>query len=254
MSPILSRDGDLAVLTLNRPDKLNTLSFDVLREIDRLLADPVVRGARALIVTGAGDRAFCAGADIEELRGRRLVEQRDGAVFGQSVFQRLAQLPIISIAAINGYALGGGLELALACTFRVASPKTRMALPEIKLGLIPGYGGTQRLARLIGESRALELILTGRTLLADEAQRIGLVNRVADDAFVAAKALAAEVTGYSLPAVSFARDSVSRGLDLSLIDGLKLEADLSTLAYQTEDAEEGLAAFIDKRRPEFRDA
>lgn len=254
MSPMLCRDGDLAVLTLNRPDKLNALSFGVLREIDRLLADPIVRDARALIVTGTGDRAFCAGADIEELRGRRLVEQRDGAVLGQSVFQRLAQLPIVSIAAINGYALGGGLELALACTFRVASRKARMALPEIKLGLIPGYGGTQRLARLIGESRALELILTGRTLLAEEAERIGLINQLADDAFVAAKALAAEVTGYSLPAVSFARDAVSRGLDLSLVEGLKLEGDLSTLAYQTEDAEEGLAAFVDKRRPEFRDA
>lgn len=254
MNPILSRDGDLAILTLNRPDKLNALSFAVLREIDRLLSDSLVRSARALIVTGAGDRAFCAGADIEELRGRGLVEQRDGAVFGQSVFERLARLPIVSIAALNGYALGGGLELALACTFRVASRKTRVAFPEIKLGLIPGYGGTQRLARLIGESRALDLILTGRILAAEEAERIGLINRLEDDAFAAAKSLAVEVTGNSLPALSFARDAVSRGLDLSLVDGLRLEADLSTLAYQTEDAEEGLAAFIDKRRPEFRDA
>jgi enoyl-CoA hydratase len=254
MSPVLSRDGDFAVLTLNRADKLNALSFDVVRELDRLLGDASVRSARALILTGAGERAFCAGADIEELRGRRLAEQRDGAAFGQAVFDRLAKLPIVSIAAINGYALGGGLELALACTFRVASRAARFALPEIKLGLIPGYGGTQRLSRLIGEGRALEVILTGRAIPAEEAERLGLITRLADDAVAVAKELAAEVTAHSLPVLRLARDAVSRGLDLSLAEGLRLEADLSTLAYQTEDAGEGLAAFVGKRRPEFRDA
>lgn len=215
MIPVLTRDGDLAVITLDRADKLNALSFDVLAALGRLLDNPALRGARALVVTGAGERAFCAGADIEELRGRGLTAQRNGAALGQAVFERIARLPIVSIAAVNGFAFGGGLELALACTFRVATPKARFGLPEVKLGLIPGYGGTQRLPRLVGEGRALDLILTGRTMAADEAERIGLVTRMADDAFAGAKALAAEVTGYSLPVVGLARDAVVRALGLA---------------------------------------
>src|SRR5207237_103568 len=134
--------------------------------------------ARGLLVTGSGDRAFSAGADIKELMGRTLVEVRAGAMLGQSVLAKLDQLPMPSIALINGYAFGGGLELALACTFRLAAPGPKLGFPGIKLGLIPGYGGTQRLPRLVGEARATELILTGRTVDADEAERIGLVNRV----------------------------------------------------------------------------
>ncbi len=159
------------------------------------------------------------------------------------------------MALINGYAFGGGLEMALACTFRLAVPTAKMGLPEIKLGLIPGYGGTQRLPRLIGEGRALELIMTGRTVDAVEAERIGLVNRLltGDDPLAEALAFLGEITRYGLPALAFAKQAVSRALDLPVHEGLKVEADLSTLAFRTEDAAEGLAAFVEKRKPSFGD-
>lgn len=254
MNVALSQNGNCAILTLTRPEKLNALSFAILEEIGSALHKAETMSVRALIVTGAGGKAFCAGADIEELRNRGLMAQKRGAEFGQSVFDKLARLPLVSIACIDGYAFGGGLELALACTFRVASRRSRMGLPEIKLGLIPGYGGTQRLPRVIGEARALEMILTGRTVEATEAERIGLVNRLFDgDPLEAALAFAGEFTGHGLPALEFARSAVSRALDTPIAEGLRIEADLSTLAYRTRDAEEGLAAFVEKRKPEFKD-
>jgi len=256
MAVRLARDGDLAVLTLDRPEALNALSFAIIREIgdalDRVAADASVR---ALLITGAGDKAFCAGADIKELRNRPLIEQKRGAELGQRVFAKLDELPVASIALVNGYAFGGGLELALACTFRLASPNAKFGLPEVKLGLIPGYGGTQRLPRLVGEARALEIVLTGRTVDAGEAERIGLVNRLVEgDLLEAGKAFAAAFTRYSLPVLGFARRAVQRAHDLPLHEGLRVEAELSTLAYRTADAEEGMAAFEEKRKPEFRDA
>ena len=159
-----------------------------------------------------------------------------------------------SIAAINGYAFGGGLELALACTFRIAAPTAKMGLPEIKLGLIPGYGGTQRLPRVVGEARALELIMSARTVDAEEAERIGLVHRVVEgDVLAGAMAFARSFSAYGLPALKLARDAVKRALDVPLHEGLKLEADLNTLAFQTEDAVEGMNAFMQKRKPQFKD-
>jgi enoyl-CoA hydratase len=254
MTVELTRRDEFALLTLNRPEALNALSFAILAEISQALDEAATWPVRALIVTGAGPKAFCAGADINELRGRSLVDQKRGAELGQAVFEKLTRLPFASIAAINGFAFGGGLELALACTFRIATPNAKMALPEIKLGLIPGYGGTQRLPRVIGEARALELIMTGRTVGAEEAERIGLVNRrVEGDAVEAALAFAREFTIYSLPALGFAREAVTRALDLPVHAGLKVEADLSTLAFRTRDAEEGMAAFSEKRKPDFRD-
>lgn len=250
----LVRDGDLAVLTLNRPEALNALSFDLIRAIGAALDEAAGWDIRALIVTGAGEKAFCAGADIKELMGRPLMAEKAGAELGQRVFAKLDTLKVPSIAAINGYAFGGGLELAMACTFRVAGPKAKMGLPEIKLGLIPGYGGTQRLPRLVGEARALEMILTGRTITAPEALAMGLVNRLAEgDLLEAAKALAGEFMAYGLPALALARAAVQRALSMPLHEGLRTEADLSTLAYRTQDAAEGLAAFVDKRKPHFRD-
>lgn len=256
MAVELSRTGDLALLRLNRPEALNALSFEILGEIGAKLGAVVaMKGVRALLITGAGERAFCAGADIKELRNRPLIEQKRGAELGQSVFARLDTLPVASIALVNGYAFGGGLELALACTFRLASPNAVFGLPEVKLGLIPGYGGTQRLPRLVGEGRALEMIMTGRNVKADEAERIGLIHRVVDsDLMEAGAAFAAQFTRYSLPVLEFARRAVQRGGDVSLDEGLRIEADLSTLAYRTNDAEEGMAAFEEKRKPEFRDA
>ena len=255
MSVDVSQTGDIAVLTLNRPEKLNALSFAVLKQIDAALDQVKAMPVRALVVTGAGEKSFCAGADIEELRGRSLQAQLEGAQLGQAVFAKLGQLPFVSIAAINGYAFGGGLELALACTFRVGVRRAKFGLPEIKLGLIPGYGGTQRLPRMIGEARAMELILSGRTVEAEEAERIGLLNRLVDDnALAAALAFAAEFTPYGLLAQRFAHAAVSAALDNPISEGLKIEAQLSTMAYRTQDAEEGMAAFAQKRKPVFRDA
>jgi enoyl-CoA hydratase len=254
MSVDLSKRGNCALLVLNRPEALNALSFAILREIGAAIDEVATWPVRALIITGAGDKAFCAGADIKELRHRDLNEQKRGALLGQSILTRLTTLPFASIAAINGFAFGGGLELALACTFRLATRNAKMGLPEIKLGLIPGYGGTQRLPRLIGEARALEMILLGRTVAADEAERFGLVHRIVDgDCVDAALKFAGEFSSYSLLALGFAREAVLRAADVSLHDGLRIEADLSTLAYQTADAEEGMAAFSEKRKPEFRD-
>src|SRR5712671_7899313 len=237
----LLRIDELALVTLDRPEVLNALNFELLRDLGAAL-DQVAEGdGRALLVTGAGDRAFCTGADIQELMGRSLRAQREGAAFGQAVFSKFDTLPIPSIALINGYAFGGGLELALACTFRLAARSARLGLPEIKLGLIPGYGGTQRLPRLIGEARALEMILTGRAVMAEEALQIGLVNRLVDgDLIEAGKSFAREMTGFSLPALGFAREAVRRGLAAPLEQGLEIEADLNTLAFQTADAVEGM--------------
>ncbi|HZK91567.1 MAG TPA: enoyl-CoA hydratase-related protein [Stellaceae bacterium] len=250
----LARIDEFALLTLDRPEALNALSFETLREIDAALDEIAASDARALFVTGAGERAFCAGADIKELMHRPLAQQRRDAANGQRIVSRFGALPMPSFALINGYAFGGGLELALACNFRLALRSARFGLPEIKLGLIPGYGGTQRLPRLVGEARALEIVMTGRTVKADEAERIGLVHRLADgDLIEAGKAFAREMTGYGLPALALARDAVTRALDAPLDEGLKLEADLNTLAFQTADAAEGMMAFVEKRKAVFKD-
>ena len=256
MSIDLTRVDEFALITLNRPDALNALSFSLIANLGAAI-DEVGRGdARALLITGSGPKAFCAGADIKELTGRSMQAQYDGAVFGQATFAKLDLLAMPSIAVINGFAFGGGLELAMACTFRMATYNAKMGLPEVKLGLIPGYGGTQRLSRLIGESRAMEMILTARTVNAEEAHRIGLVHRLIDpdtDPVARGIAFAREFSGYSLPVLALARSAISRGMDMSLQDGLRLEADLSTLAFQTDDAAEGMDAFSAKRKPGFKD-
>ena len=250
----VSRRDEFALLTLDRPEALNALSFELLRDLDRAFGEVAKSDPRALLITGAGDRAFCAGADIRELMGRPQSAVREGARFGQRVLGRLDDLPMPSIAVIQGYAFGGGLELALAATFRVATKNARLGLPEIKLGLIPGYGGTQRLPRLIGPARASEIIMTGRTVGAEEALAIGLVNRLVEgDPVAAAMSFAREMTGYGLVALRLARDAVRRALDMPLAQGLESEADLNTLAFQSEDAKEGLTAFLEKRKPAFRD-
>src|SRR6266851_6162660 len=250
----LTRIDELALVTLDRPEVLNALNFELLRDLGAALDQVAGGDARALLVTGAGDTAFCVGADVKELMGRSLTAQREGAAFGQAILTKFDALPIPSIALINGYAFGGGLELALACTFRLAAPSAKLGFPEIKLGLIPGYGGTQRLPRLVGEARATELILTGRTVAADEAERIGLINHIVEgDLIEAGQAFAREMTGFSLPVLCLARDAIRRAHDLLLHDGLKIEADLSTLAFQTADAVEGMTAFIEKRKAVFKD-
>lgn len=254
MAIALQRLDEFALLTINRPQVLNALDRGLLAELGRVLDDIAGGDARAVLITGAGAKAFCAGADIKELAGRTPAEHRRNMEYGQAIYGKLDVLPIPSVALINGHAYGGGLELALACTFRLATPTARMGLPEIKLGIIPGYGGTQRLPRIIGEARALEMIMTGRTVDAEEAQRIGLVHRVVDgDAVSAAVAYAREFSCHSLPVLGHARSAVRRALDTPLAEGLKIEADLSGLAYQTGDAAEGMAAFLEKRKPRFKD-
>jgi enoyl-CoA hydratase len=250
----LTRVDEFALITLNRPEALNALSFTLISDLGKALDSVAASDARALLITGAGSKAFCAGADIKELIGRTLMAQKQGAEAGQQTFAKLDRLPIPSVAIINGYAFGGGLELALACTFRIATRNAKMGLPEIKLGLIPGYGGTQRLPRAVGEGRALEMIMTGRAIDAEEACRIGLVHRLIDgDAVPQGIAYAREFSGYGLPVLGFAREAVKRALDNPVNEGLKIETDLSTLAFRTEDAAEGMNAFIAKRKPQFRD-
>lgn len=254
MSIQLTRIEEFALITIDRPQALNALSFALIADLGAAIDEVAGTDARALLITGSGPKAFCAGADIKELTGRSMQAQYDGAVFGQTTFARLDRLPMPSIAVINGFAFGGGLELAMACTFRLATANAKMGLPEVRLGLIPGYGGTQRLSRLIGESRAMEMILTARTLTANDALQVGLVNRlIGADPLAEGIAFAREFSGFSLPVLALARSAISRGMDMSLQDGLRLEADLSTLAFQTQDAAEGMDAFSAKRKPEFKD-
>lgn len=249
------RDQNVAVITLNRPEVLNALSFEILRQLDGVIEEIEQSTARGLVIVGAGDKAFCAGADIPELMNRDLLSQHQGAELGQKVFSRISSMTIPSVAMIHGYAFGGGLELALACTFRIGTAGLKVGLPEVKLGLIPGYGGTQRLPRLVGEAVALEMIMSGRTVDADEALRIGLVNRIVEttDKAQAGADFLKPILQQGLLATYLARQAVQRGMQTSLGEGLQIERDLSTLAYQSEDAREGMLAFTQKRKPVFRD-
>ena len=250
----LSTVEEFALIRLNRPQALNALSFKLVGDLSRAIDEVAASDVRGLLVTGTGDKAFCAGADIGELAGRTLAQTKRGAELGQAVMEKITRLPMPSVAIINGYAFGGGMELALACTFRLVTPNAKLGLPEIKLGLIPGYGGTQRLPRLVGEARALEMILTARALDAQTALAWGLANRLIEgDPLAAGITFAREFSGYSLPALGFAREAVQRALDTPVHEGLRIEADLSTLAFQTQDAVEGMAAFMGKRKPAFKD-
>ena len=254
MSVDLTHVEEFALIALNRPEALNALSFAIIRELGAAIDAAAASSARALFITGAGSKAFCAGADIKELMGRSESEHRAGVKLGQQTFAKLDDLSIPSIALINGYAFGGGLELALACTFRLASPNAKMGLPEIKLGLIPAYGGTQRLPRAIGESRALELILSGRSVDAREAENIGLINRcIEGDLLAAGIEFTRGFSSHSLTTARLARQAVRHGLETSLDRGLQIEADGSTRAYFSQDAVEGMTAFLEKRKANFSD-
>jgi len=251
----VSFEDEFCVVTLNRPDALNALNADIIAGINDAIDQAADSDARCLIFTGSGDKAFCAGADIKELQGASALDHKRLLERGQRTFDRLADLPIPSIAAINGFAFGGGLELAMACTFRLASANARVGLPEIKLGLTPGYGGTQRLPRLVGETAALEMIMTGRQVAAAEALQLGLLSQVVEDRGVvdAAKDFARNFTGFSLPVLKMVRDAVTRAGELPLDQGQKVEADIGALAYATDDAQEGIAAFAEKRKADFKD-
>jgi enoyl-CoA hydratase len=246
----------IATVTINRPDKLNALNDDVMLEISRAIDELVADGSvGAIIFTGAG-RAFVAGADISRLADAKTGDLEKFARFGQGVFRRIELLSKPVIAAVNGFALGGGCELALACHVRVASTLAKFGLPEVKLGLIPGYGGTQRLPRLIGRGAALQMILTGETIDGTEAARLGLANVVVepDALLAAARALAATMLKNAPIALARAIEAVDVGLDATLEDGLRLEARLFGSLESTADMREGTGAFLEKRPPRFRGA
>jgi len=244
----------IRTVVINRPEKLNALNGQVIGELAQVLAAAAAdEGVRAVVITGSGEKAFVAGADIAEFVGLSPAEAQAFAARGQAVFSSLEALRKPVIAAVNGFALGGGCELALACHLRVAASNARFGQPEVKLGLIPGYGGTQRLARTVGMGRALELLLTGRMIDAPTALAWGLVNRVVEPAELrsAARALANEVLAVSPMAVSRCLEAVTVGADLPLERGLELEASRFGLCFETEDMREGASAFLEKRAPVF---
>jgi len=244
----------IALITVNRPDKLNALSGAVVAELksafERVGGE---RSIRAAIVTGAGEKAFVAGADIQELAVLSPVEAREYAGRGQDTFRLLETLGKPSVAAINGFALGGGLELAMACTVRFAAESARLGQPEVKLGLIPGYGGTQRLPRLVGRGRALEMLLSGEPVMAVEAHRMGLVNAVVPQAELLSfsRAWLAKVLANGPLALALVLEAVDVGLDAGLLPGLRFEQSAFGISAATEDSREGTRAFLEKRRPAF---
>lgn len=250
----IERHGDCAVIRFNRPAALNALNAEGLDLLEGALEDVAASDARALILTGAGDRAYCAGADINELGPRNSEQVRAAARRGQAIGLQIENLPFPSIAVINGYALGGGLELSLACTFRLAAASAQMGFPEVKLGICTGWGGTQRLPRLIHVQDALDLLMSGRLIDGTEARRIGLVHSTFEDEPIAAGlAFAEHFTANSLAAMRLVREAVLRANDMELEQGFRTEADLSTLSYCLDDSTEGVAAFLEKRPPIFRD-
>jgi len=245
----------IAQVTVNRPEILNPLDGDTIEALDRCFSDIAADNAvKAVVVTGAGEKAFVAGADINHLTGLTALEGRAWGLLGQQVFSHIENLAKPVIAAINGWALGGGLELAMACHIRVASPNAKLGQPEVKLGIVPGYGGTQRLPRLVGKGRALEMILTGDPITADEAYCIGLVNRVfpKDQLLGEAKAIAARILENGPVAVALCLDAVNRGLEMPLDEALRWEAAQFGLSCATEDIREGTTAFLEKRKAKFQ--
>jgi len=245
----------IARITVNRPNVLNALNRKTVEELGQSLnAARHDDSVRVVIVTGAGEKSFVAGADINELAKRTAVDGPDFARFGQEVLHRLETMGKPSIAAINGFALGGGCELALACTMRVASKNAKLGQPEVKLGILPGYGGTQRLPRLCGKGVAHEMILTGEMITAEEALRVGLVNRVVEQAELlsTAETIAKKIIANAPLAVQYTMEAVNKGMEMTLAEGLYLEAVLFGVSCATEDKKEGTSAFLEKRQAQFK--
>ena len=246
--------GKIAVLTVNRPQALNALNAATLDELANVLACVAANPElRVLLITGAGEKAFIAGADITAMQGMSALEAQAFSEKGQRVMQAIEALPIPVIALVNGYALGGGCELAMSCDWIIAAERAVFGQPEVNLGIPPGFGGTQRLSRLVGRSLALELVITGRQIKADEALRIGLVNEVVPPEQLTGKGLAmARLIAAKAPvAVRVSKQAVQRGLDLDLANGCVLETSLFAFAFGTADRQEGMTAFVEKRAPNF---
>ncbi len=253
---IYQTDGRVATCTFHRPKALNALNAEAVNELSHVVSK--VRDdkyLKVLILTGSGEKAFIAGADIKGMAGRSPIEARHLSAHGSKILCTLETIEKPTIAAVNGFALGGGCEVAMACSIRLASKNAQFGQPEINLGIIPGYGATQRLPRLVGEGRALEMLMTGDSISASEAYRIGLVNRVCepDDLMNEAKALARKLASKSRPAIEFILQAVHGGLETGLEEGLALETEKFGLVNSTEDSQEGLQAFIEKRSANFQD-
>ena len=251
---LIETSDRISTLTINRPDKRNALNQatrdEILHAFDSLQSEP---DCRVLIVTGAGDKAFIAGADISEFDGRTALTQRE-AMKGLRVFTAVEEFPKPVIAMINGFCLGGGLEFALACDVRIAADTAKLGQPEINLGIIPGGGGTQRLTRLVGEGKSMELILTGDLIDATEAKAIGLVNDVvpASQLRERVRILAARIAEKSPIALRMAKEAVKTAARMNLREGLDRETDLFSLTFASEDKNEGVRAFLEKRKPDFK--
>jgi len=252
---LVEREDQIAILTLNRPQVMNSFNFDMLRalrdQVETLRFDPDVR---VVIITGAGDRAFCAGADLKERATLSPVQVKEYIFTIRNLFTTIEQLPKPVIAAVNGYALGGGLELALACDFIYASEKARLGFPEVTLGIIPGFGGTQNLSRRIGVARANELIFTGKMVDAAKAAEWGIVNEVFAPEELLPKALetARSIAKLGTLAIASAKNAIANGLNMGKEDGFRYEASLFGVLFATEDQKEGMGAFVEKRKAEFK--
>jgi enoyl-CoA hydratase/carnithine racemase len=252
---LLERDGAVAIVTINRPKVLNALNAQTLEELRRVVLDVSSDDSvRVMILTGAGEKSFVAGADINELAVQTPTGGREHALRGQHVLDLIENLGKPVIAAINGFALGGGCELAMACTLRIAADTAKLGQPEVNLGLIPGYAGTQRLSRLVGKARAMEIVLGGMPIGASDAARIGLVNRVvaASELMAEARKVAAQLATHAPVAMRYIITAINRGLEMPFAESCIFEATLFGLVASTEDMREGTTAFLEKRKPEFK--
>ena len=248
---LLEVENGIAVVTINRPKSLNALNSETLAELSECFSDIEKRDdVKVLILTGSGEKSFVAGADISEMVNNDTIGGRKMALLAKAAFEKLENMRQVTIAAVNGFALGGGCEIAMACDIRVASENAKFAQPDVGLGTIPGFGGTQRLARLVGKGRAKELIFTTDMIDAQEAYRIGLANKVVPLAELLdkCKEMAKKIMAQSSYAVSLAKAAINAGLDVDLNSGLKLEADLFGLTFATADKKEGMTAFVEKRK------
>jgi enoyl-CoA hydratase len=251
---MLQKEGALATITFNNPKALNALTVADFVQLEKLF-DELARDAsiRVVILTGAGEKAFVAGGDINHLASLDADSARDFALLAQRVIDQVENFPKPVIAAINGYALGAGCELAMGCDLRVAADTAKFGQPEVKLGIIPGFAGTQRLARLVGKGKAKELIFTGEMIDADEAYRIGLVNRVVpkERLLEETRALASTICDRSPAAIRFAKEAIDNGLEMEFARASRYEADLFALCFTTADCKEGISAFLEKRPAKF---
>jgi enoyl-CoA hydratase len=252
---LYEKKGPIAYVTLNRPKVLNALNKAIIAELRAVFEDSRDDAdVRGVIFTGAGDKAFAAGADISEVLNDTPVQAEEKTRYGQGVTSLIENLGKPVIAAVNGFALGGGCELAMACTIRLAVETAKFGQPEVKLGIMPGYGGTQRLPRLVGKGRALQLILTGEIIGAQEAYRIGLVNEIVPNAdlITRAEAILKQIIANAPQGVKFSIEAVNKGLETSLSGGLVIEASLFAICFATGDKKEGTTAFLAKRAPQFQ--